>query len=280
LRIALNDKSLSNEKHSLKVGLCSKRKIIQRCSLKGYAYQIDPYIGCEHHCYYCYALNRAETDWSKEILVYPDLITQLSSELAAFQPQPIYLGWNCDPYQPSEEFLQQTRMALEMLAQRGFSVCILTKSGLVTRDIDLITRMPDSSVGFSIAFQDEIIRQLFEANAPANEGKLIALKQLKASGVRTYTLICPVMPFITEVETLVEIVAPNSDTIWFYALSMEKETDRNWSFISQILDRHFPELTEKYRRIAFSSTHPYWSELHRKLEQLKLIKQLDLRIEL
>jgi DNA repair photolyase len=264
----------------MKVRTCSKRKIVQPCSLRGYAYQIDPYIGCEHHCYYCYALNQAETDWNEEILIYPDFAAQLSDELAEIDPQPIYLGWYCDPYQPSEEFHLQTRVALQTLAQKGFSFCILTKSGLVTRDIDLIAQMPGSSVGFSIAFHDETIRRIFEVNAPANDGKLKALQQLKASGVRTYTLVCPVMPFITEAETLIEMVAPHSDTIWFYALSMEKETDRNWRFVSQILDEHFPELTEQYRRIAFSSTHSYWAELHKKLERLNLTKRLDFRIEL
>jgi DNA repair photolyase len=264
----------------MKVSLCSKRKILQPCSLSGYEYQIDPYVGCEHHCFYCYALNQAETDWAKEILIYPDFAAQLQQELAAIHPQTIYFGWNCDPYQPSEVSYRQTRVALEMLVQRGFSVCILTKSDLVTRDIDLIAQMPGSSVGFSLAFQDENTRRLFEANAPDNEVKLKALECLKAAGVRTYTLICPVMPFVTEVESLIEMVAPYSDTIWFYALSMEKDTDRNWRFLSRILDQHFPQLTEKYRQIAFSSTNSYWSELHMLLERLNLTKRLDLRIEL
>jgi len=264
----------------MKVGLCSKRKITQPCSLTDHEIQIDPYIGCEHHCSYCYALNQAETDWDEEILIYPDFAAQLGEELAAIHPQSIYFGWYSDPYQPSEASYQQTRMALEVLAKRDFSVCILTKSSLVTRDVDLIAQMPGSSVGFSIAFQDEDARRLFEANAPSNEGRLEALKILKAAGVRTYTLICPVMPFITEVETLIEMVAPYSDTIWVYALSMEKDTDRNWGLTSRVLDQYFPELTEQFRQIAFSSTHLYWSELHKRLEKLRLSKQLDLRIEL
>ncbi len=265
---------------TMNVNLCSIRKILQPCSLGGYEYQIDPYVGCEHHCYYCYALNQAETDWTKEILIYPDFSTRLNQELDAIRPQPIYMGWNCDPYQPSELTYRQTRTALEILQKRGFSVCILTKSGLVTRDIDLIAQMPSSSVGFSIAFQDQNTRRLFEANAPDNEEKLQALERLKSAGIRTYTLICPVMPFITDIEKLVEMIAPYSDAIWFYALSMEKDSDRNWIFISQILDQHFPELTEKYRQIAFSSTHPYWTKLHTKIERLNLTRRLNLRIEL
>ena len=145
----------------MKIRPCSDRPILEPCSLQGYAYQLDPYIGCEHHCYYCYALNQAETDWAEEILIHRDLAARLSGELSALEPQPMYIGWNSDAYQPCEASYRHTRQALELLAQRAFSVCILTKSDLVTRDVDLVASMPGSSVGFSIAFQDEGVRGLF-----------------------------------------------------------------------------------------------------------------------
>lgn len=44
--------------------------VLTNCTLENYDYQVDPYIGCEHYCYYCYALNQAETDWTKEVLVF------------------------------------------------------------------------------------------------------------------------------------------------------------------------------------------------------------------
>jgi DNA repair photolyase len=264
----------------MKVGLASRGAILQPCSLEGYAHQLDPYIGCEHHCYYCYALNRAETDWMEEILMHRDFVRQLRHELSGLEPQAIYMGWNTDPYQPAERGHRQTRQALELLAHRGFSVCILTKSDLITRDIDLLATMPDPSAGVSIAFQDEDVRRLFEANAPPNKRRVAALKALKDAGIRTYTLICPVMPFLTDVEALIEMVAPFADRIWIYPLSMEAEEDRNWRYVKEILDRHLPELTERYREIAFSAAHPYWTRLRRKLEEFQGKTGLDLRIEL
>ena len=264
----------------MRVHLCSRQPILRPCSLEGHAYQLDPYIGCEHQCCYCYALNGAETDWAEEILAYEDFASQLSRELSALEPQSVYVGWNTDPYQPSEKIYRQTRQALELLAQQGFSVCILTKSELVTRDVDLLARMPVSSAGVSIAFQNEEVRRLFEANAAPNEQRVEALKALKDAGVKTYALICPVMPFITDVSSLVEMVAPYADTIWVYGVSMEAEKDRNWRNLRRILDRHFPEMTERYRRIAFAADHPYWVELRRNVEKFQLVSGLDLRVKL
>ena len=264
----------------MKVNRCSRRKILNPCSLEMHNYQIDTYIGCEHFCHYCYGLNDAETDWQKEILIHEDIIEQLDQEMNSLEQQSIYIGMNSDPYQPFEKIFKQTRKVLELFVKRGFSVCILTKSELVTRDIDLITKLPDSSVGFSIAFQDEQTRQLFEKQAPSNKERIDALKKLKNSGIETYTLICPVMPFITDIESVIELVAPYSDTIWVYKLHMESENDENWLNVKSILGRHFPELTEQCQKIAFSKNHSYWKGIRHKLEEIKSKKCLNLKIEL
>ena len=265
---------------AMKVRQRKVRQILQPCSLEWFAYQIDPYIGCEHHCHYCYTLNQTDTDETKEIIIHKDLAGQLSRELSALEPQTVYMGMNTDPYQPCERAYEQTQQVLELLAQRRFSVCMLTKSDLMVRDIDLYAKMKGSSVGISIAFQDERVRQLFEAKTPPNEKRIEALKMFKQAGIETYTLINPVMPFVTNAGQLIEMVAPYADTIWIYPLSMEKEEDRNWRNVKQRLDRHFPDMMEKYRQIAFSKDDPYWTELRRELEKLQKEKGLNLRIEL
>ncbi len=263
----------------MKVCVSSRKQIFKLCSLRSYTYQIDPYIGCEHLCYYCYALNDAETDWTQEILIYQDFVDSLEQELSTLKPQPVYFGWNSDPYQPAEENYRYTRQAIEILAERGFSVSILTKSDLVLRDVDVIKQMPESSVGLSIAFQEEDVRELFEAKAQPNHRRIAALKSLKEAGIETYALICPIMPFISDLEALIGMAAAHADTLWFYGLSMNEPGDRNWRYVRKILDDHFPELMEKYHRIAFSSNHPYWLKLRHKLEEIKLKSHLNMKIE-
>lgn len=65
----------------MRITTCSHRPILVPCRLKKPNYQIDPYVGCAHYCRYCYALNQAETDWTKEIQTYKDIDRQLSGEL-------------------------------------------------------------------------------------------------------------------------------------------------------------------------------------------------------
>jgi len=251
-----------------------ERNIIEPCELEDFNYQIDPYIGCEHRCHYCYIQNRL--DWKDEIRIYENLKEKLSEELASIKTQKIYMGMNTDPYQPSEEDCKQTRKVLEVLNERGFSVSILTKSNLVLRDIDILKKMSGSSIGISISFQDDVDRKLFEANTMSNENRVLAVKKLKKEGIETYALICPVMPFITDVEVLIDEVRPFVDSIWINPLSIGSVEDKNWKKIRPILEEHFPEILEKFEEIIFSTDHAYWKELRQHLKNIKI----DLKIEI
>jgi DNA repair photolyase len=106
---------------------CKNLPILEPCTLPELKYQIDPYIGCGHYCYYCYVLPRAVTDWRQEILFHNDITGRLEKELAAISPQTIYMGRHSDPYQPCEADCRQTRQVLELLLEKGFSASILER---------------------------------------------------------------------------------------------------------------------------------------------------------
>jgi DNA repair photolyase len=241
---------------------------------------VDPYIGCEHYCYYCYALNQAETDWSKEVLIHKDITSQLESELAGIPLQTIYMGWQTDPYQPCEAEYRQTRQVIELLLEKGFSASILTKSDLILRDTDLLQKMNEASVSFSVAFNDNRTRRLFEANTVDNEKRIEALRQLKEAGVRTGALLCPVIPYITDAIQLIDMLAPCTDVIWIYGLSINDRSDQNWLNMQKILSREFPDFLEQIEQAIFSKEHIYWAQLRDDLVTLKNDRQLNLNIRL
>jgi DNA repair photolyase len=264
----------------MRITTCSRRPILVSCRLKKPEYQIDPYVGCAHNCHYCYALNQAETDWTKEIRTYKDINGQLSGELEKISPQKIYMGYYTDPYQPCEIEYRQTRQVLELLLEKGFSVSILTKSDLVLRDVDLFHRMENSSISVSVAFNDNGIRERFEANTKDTEVRIEALRKLKEAGIKTSALICPVIPYITDVKPLIYWLEPFADTIWIYGLSVEKSSDRNWQNLEIILDECFPDLREPIEEIVFSRDHQFWTQLRCELEDMQKDRQLALKIHL
>jgi DNA repair photolyase len=264
----------------MKVSRCLYRPILVPCNLNNLDYQVDPYVGCEHNCYYCYALNQAETDWTEEIFVYNDISGQLSRELEKISPQKIYMGYYTDPYQPCEAEQCQTRKVLKLFLEKGFSASILTKSDLVVRDMDLLKEMEHASVSVSVAFNDNHIRRQFEAKTIDTEVRIRALQKLREAGIRTSALICPVIPYITDVTPLIDMLELNTDAIWIYGLSMNERSDRNWQNVQGILTTHYPNLKEQIETVLFTEAHSFWTGLRQQLTELQKDRKLDLRIHL
>ncbi len=264
----------------MKVSVRTNRPILSPCGLKDIEYQVDTYVGCEHYCYYCYALAQAETDWSNEILIHNDIVDQLSEEIEKIPSQTIYMGYHTDPYQPCEAEYQQTRKVLELFLHKGFSASILTKSDLVVRDIDILKEMKDAAVAVSVAFNDNQTRRLFEANTIDTEKRIEALHQLKDAGIRTGTLLCPVIPYITDAIQLIDMLEPYADVIWIYGLSINDRSGQNWLNIQKILNSQSKDLPAQVEPAIFSKEHIYWAQLRDDLVTLKNDRQLNLNIHL
>lgn len=262
----------------MKMTPCTTGPFLQPCSLDGRKYQIDPYVGCAHYCYYCYALNNAVTDWREEVRYHDDLLGRLEAELSGIVPQTIYMGWETDPYQPCEKEGRQTRRILELLQRKGFSVSILTKSDLVLRDLDILTEMSEPSISFSMAFAKDNDRQLFEANTIGTGARVAAMRTLTSEGIKSSVLLCPVIPHVTEVKPVIESVAGLADKIWIYGLSILNRSDQNWKNIEEILASHYGSLKPEIEAVVFDKGHRYWADLREELLQLEQALNLNLII--
>ena len=262
----------------MKVNPCANRSVLEPCTLEGRNYQVDPYIGCGHYCYYCYVLNQAETDWTKEVWYHENLAGRLEEAIRDIDPQSIYMGWLTDPYQPCESEYHQTRQVLELLQKKGFSAGILTKSDLILRDMDLLQKMDQASVSVSVAFKDNAVRQLFEADTMDTEVRIEALRRFKAVGIRTAALLCPVIPYITEVRRLIDMLAPHTDKIWIYGLSILDPSEVNWQHVKRILKTNFPDIKDQVEAAVFSKEHLYWLMLRKDLEKIAKQRKLNFSI--
>jgi DNA repair photolyase len=185
--------------HALVVKEISCKSALTPSRIPGIDYALNPYVGCAHGCRYCYAdFMRRYTGhrepWGTFADVRVNAPARLASEVVRLRPGVVSLSTVTDPYQPLEQHYRLSRACLEVLAHTLFSVSILTKSPLVTRDIDLLRELPECEVGLTITTDDERMRRLFEPHAPPIAERLEALAVLKAGGVRTYAFVGPALP--------------------------------------------------------------------------------------
>lgn len=166
---------------------------------KVYEYVVNPYIGCEHACTYCYArfmkrFTGHREPWGEFVDVKVNAPELLEAEVGKKKKGWVWISGVCDPYQPLEAKYGLTRKCLEILVQGGWPVVVQTRSPLVLRDADILGQAVDLEVGFSIGTADDAVRKLFEPNAPPIEARVDALGRLHRMGVRTYAMIAPMLP--------------------------------------------------------------------------------------
>lgn len=163
-------------------------------------YCVNPYTGCEVGCIYCYAAlfmrrySGHSEPWGDFVDVKVNAPALLAKQIVKAKRGTIWFASVCDPYQPLEERFALTRRSLEVLVGRDFPVEIQTKSARVRRDLDVIRRIPDVEVGFTIATDDETIAGMFEPRASPVGERVEVLREFKAAGVSTFAFAGPLLP--------------------------------------------------------------------------------------
>ena len=173
---------------------------------------INPYRGCEHGCSYCFARPSHAfqglspgLDFETKIFAKANAAELLEKELRApnYEPRTIALGANTDPYQPVERRFRITRSILEVLNRANHPVGIVTKSALVTRDIDILAQMADrqlAKVAVSITTLDPRLARKMEPRAASPAKRLETVRMLAEAGIPVSVLVAPIIPAINEHE--------------------------------------------------------------------------------
>ncbi len=173
---------------------------------------INPYRGCEHGCSYCYARPTHAymglspgLDFESKLFAKTNAAELLRQELSAadYVPRTMALGSNTDPYQPIERSHRITRQVLEVLSDFSHPVGIVTKSALVTRDIDILKPMAERGlvkVAISITTLDPRLARAMEPRAATPAKRLMAMEMLAAAGIPTVVMVAPVVPGVNDAE--------------------------------------------------------------------------------
>ena len=226
-------------------------------------YAINPYVGCPHGCIYCYAefmrgVTGHEEAWGEFLDVKDFDMASLAKFAASHGGERVFMSSVTDCYNPYEARFGLTRKVLETLAGSDVNLQILTKSSLVTRDIDLLQTMPNVRVGVSLSVIDESLRRMLELRASSVAARIAAIKKLRAAGVKTYIFVAPIFPQITPVFDIISHYGDATDEIWFDRLNLYPNfRDKILAFIG----RNFPELLPLYKQIYLFGDDGYFERL-------------------
>ena len=173
---------------------------------------INPYRGCEHGCAYCFARPTHAymglspgLDFETKLFAKPTAAKLLEKELArpGYEPKTMAIGTNTDPYQPIERRYRIMREILEVLDATSHPVGIVTKSALVLRDIDILSRMAKRNlvkVALSVTTLDRKLARAMEPRASTPQRRLDAIRLLSEAGVPTTVMVAPIVPALNEAE--------------------------------------------------------------------------------
>ena len=234
----------------MKITEIAARTILTKTGIGGLDYCLNPYTGCGHGCRYCYATfmkkySGHEEPWGEFVDAKVNAPDLLKRELRRRREGEVILSSVTDPYQPLEARFKLTRACLELLAMSDLSVSILTKSALVTRDLDIFKRMGNLEVGLTVTTDREEMRKLFEPHASSIAARIEALKTLKTAGIATHAFIGPLLPM--DPEALAEALAPHIERVMIDRMNYPwkvRETYRRHNLMEALEEQYFQDTTE------------------------------------
>ena len=212
---------------------------------KVFDYTINPYIGCEHGCTYCYArfmkrFTDHKEEWGRFVDVKINAPTLLQREIRKKRPGRVWISGVCDPYQPLEKKYELTKRCLEVLLKHGWPVTIQTKSPLVLRDLESLREFDEIEVGLTITTADENIRKIFEPNSPPVKQRIETLEELHCVGVRTFAMMAPLLP---KTESLVTQLSGKVDYVLIDKM--------NYHYADRVYRRH---------KLEYAMTNNFFSQ--------------------
>ena len=219
---------------------------------------INPYRGCEHGCVYCFARPTHSymglspgLDFESKLFAKPDAAKLLERELSkeGYAPRTIAIGTNTDPYQPIEKTWRIMREVLEVLEAHDHPVGIVTKSALVMRDMDILSRMAAkglAKVALSVTTLDRRLARTMEPRAATPTRRLEAMRALADAGIPVSVMAAPVIPGLNdhEIERILDSAAhAGAREAGYVILRLPLEVSpifKDW------LLRHYPD---RYRHV-------------------------------
>ena len=202
----------------------------------------NPYTGCDHQCIYCYASSYIPS--FSECRPKKDLLAALKREAAKLNGETVSIANSSDPYPCAEASAGLTRRCLEILAESNCKIQIVTKSDIVVRDDDLLSKVP-STVALTITTDDDNLAKLIEPQAPLPSQRLRAAQDLIEKGIPVSVRIDPIIPSVNDQpRKLISTLA--SIGVKHLTCSTYKAKPDNWMRLAQAMPKAAENLKPLY----------------------------------
>jgi len=212
--------------------------------------------------------------WGKFLDVKINAVELIPKNIKKYKNKSIMISSVTDPYQPAERKYKLMRGILENLIPIQPDLCVMTKSDLITRDIDLLKKFKKCIAGVSLSLLDDGIRKEVEPFASSIGSRINAVKQLKKAGIQTFIFVSPMFPELTDWKRIIGKTQNFVDEYWFENLNLYPSLRYN---IFQWLRNHHPELVQKYREIYFRRSN-YWDLIEDEIENYGKKNNLNFKI--
>lgn len=259
-------------------------------------YTINCYTGCGHGCGYCYARFMKKftghiEPWGSFVDIKINGPEVLLRQIKKAKPGSVFISSVCDGWQPLEIKYQLTRKCIEILLNYHYPLTILTKSSLIERDLDLLSR-GEVEFGVTITTLNEAIRKIFEPKASPSEERLRVIEMAKGKGINSYIFLGPLIPFLSDTEeellkTMKAIATLKPDYLYVDRLNLRwgvwdslretfKSVPEDWEVKAspplgkgEFSPPFSEQLIERYRKILFE---PRWSNSYSRELKRKVIR--------
>ncbi|MFC1711372.1 radical SAM protein [Patescibacteria group bacterium] len=220
---------------------------------------INPYIGCQHGCFYCYArfmkrFTNHEEAWGSFVDIKINSPEILKQQLLKFnnckKKYHVCLSSVTDPYQQVEKKYKLTRDILKTFINYPcFDIEIITKSDLILRDMDILKKLKNVNVVFSISILDDNKAKFIEPLASLPSKRIKALAKIHQAKIKTSAFISPILPKITNFKDLFKALDGKVDEVFGETLNPK---GANFTSLSKVLKVRFPGLLPEYNKIFFT----------------------------
>lgn len=211
----------------MKIRQINCKTALSPSSLPGLDYSLNLYRGCQHNCAYCYApniLKISREKWGDIVDVKTNIPLVLSKEIRKKKQGVVGISTVTDPYQPIEKKYRLTRYCLEQLLKYDFPINVQTKSSLVVRDTDLLSRFSKVEVMVSIGTLNDNERKLLEPKSSSIQRRLEVLREFSNVGVQTSVFFGPIYPTL-QINDIPEIIDTfieyGATEIWIDSLNLK-----------------------------------------------------------